>query len=184
MMISSMVSLEASASREPVVKMELGNVKSRVETLSNLYSILYSSGNAKTVHLDLYFNTIVESLLSAFMPVVKMIDVRRNFETITVDTRRASPMGLILNELITNSIKYAFNEGRVNTLIIDLRHVNGEIEFSVFDNGPGLPDDFDLERSTGFGLRLALMLAGQLKGRIGFEREAGTRFVVRAPMTA
>lgn len=184
MMISSMVSLEASASGEPVVKKELGNVRSRIETLSNLYSILYSSGNTKTVQLDRYFNTIVESLLTAFMPVVKTIDVRKTFETITVDTRRASPMGLILNELVTNSIKYAFKEGGVNTLLIELRHVNGEIEFSVFDNGPGLPDDFDLERSTGFGLRLALMLAGQLKGRIEFERAAGTRFVCRAPMTA
>jgi two-component sensor histidine kinase len=97
---------------------------------------------------------------------------------LTID--RAIPMGLIINELVSNALKYAFPDGRSGTIRIDLRFgVDGEtFSLSVSDDGVGVPPDMDLDSTETLGLRLVASLVGQLKARLVLDRTGGTTFSV------
>jgi two-component sensor histidine kinase len=92
---------------------------------------------------------------------------------------KAIPCGLILNELISNALKYAFPNGRPGVVRVELRNLpNHAIALSVADDGIGLPATFDLRTSGSLGMQLVSTLVEQLRGRLEITREAGTRFDV------
>ncbi|HQO03795.1 MAG TPA: sensor histidine kinase [Spirochaetota bacterium] len=114
----------------------------------------------------------------AYKPVGRTIDVQLFLEDIRIDTKKATSLGLILNELLTNSLKYAFAEGIDGKVQVELKKTGRGIELSVIDDGSGLPRNFDPKTSGGFGLRLVGMLVKQGKG--GIEYECNTDTVFRA----
>ena len=92
---------------------------------------------------------------------------------------KAVPFGLILNELVSNALKYAFPEGRKGTVRIELRaRQNGEVALSVSDDGVGLPAEVDFRDAKTLGLHLVRMLAWQLQGSLEREDGPGTKFVI------
>jgi two-component sensor histidine kinase len=93
----------------------------------------------------------------------------------------AFPCGLIINELVSNSLKHAFSEGRSGTVRIGLREENGACVMSVADDGMGLPAGIDATAGGSLGLRLVRNLAGQLGGTLEVASGPGTRFTVRFP---
>ncbi len=177
-MITSLASLEAGASKDSSVKEALASIKGRIDTLSTLYSILYSSGDIKELRLDTYLRSVVDAIMIAYKPVGRTIDVQLFLEDIRIDTKKATSLGLILNELLTNSLKYAFAESIDGKVQVELKKTGRGIELSVIDDGSGLPRDFDPKKSGGFGLRLVGMLVKQGKG--GIEYECNTDTVFRA----
>jgi two-component sensor histidine kinase len=109
-------------------------------------------------------------------------------EGITLDLARATPCGLIVNELITNSMKYAFPASfdvkvirqEPGTIIVSMTNTGGMYELSIRDNGIGLPPDFDPKTAKSLGLKLVNFLARhQLRATIGIEIQDGTEFVFR-----
>lgn len=180
-MITSLASLEAGASSNSAVKAALESITGRIGTLSTLYSILYSSGDVKELRLDKYLHSIVDSIMTAFRPVGRIIHIQLALQEIRIETKIATSLGLILNELLTNSLKYAFPGDRGGNVHVELAMKDRGIELTVSDDGVGLPGDFDLRTSGGFGLRLAGMLVKQRNGRI--EYECDTRTVFRAWMS-
>jgi two-component sensor histidine kinase len=87
---------------------------------------------------------------------------------------------LIINELISNSLKYAFPEDREGEIKVSLcRNDKGEVELTVRDNGIGIPEDVDFRNTGTLGLNLVNALVGQLQGRIELYREGGTEFIIR-----
>ena len=97
---------------------------------------------------------------------------------LTID--RGIPMGLIVNELVSNALKYAFPDQRRGNLRIEMRYAQeGEtFSLSVIDDGIGVPEDLDLESPDSLGLRLVISLVGQLKARLVLDRSSGTAFRV------
>jgi two-component sensor histidine kinase len=98
-----------------------------------------------------------------------------------VDTRRAVPIGLIMNECITNALKYAFSDGHPGTIRIVAGETQDGMFLEVSDDGVGMPPDFDPERSPGMGLQLVRMLADQLKGVFIWKTNGGSMFRVQIP---
>jgi len=98
-----------------------------------------------------------------------------------VNTRDATAWGLIVNELLTNALKYAFPGNQAGMIKISLQTNDGETVFSVSDNGPGPSPDFDLKSSAGFGLLMIETLTGQLGGEFTFTRGSENVFSVRIP---
>ncbi len=169
-MIASLASLEEERADLPETRAAMGTLRGRILSLANLYSMLFATGETREVRLDRYLNEIARSLLKA-NPGGGLIDFQAQLENITVDARRASPLGLIANELITNSLKYAFSGRSTGMLRVSLARVNGGLVLEVADDGNGLPEGFDMDRSTGLGMLLITLLSRQLGGAMEYRRE-------------
>jgi PAS domain S-box-containing protein len=180
-MITSMASLEAGASRDTGVKAALESIKDRINTLSNLYSLLYSSDKISELRLDTYLRSVAESLISAYTTAEKKFQIHLELEKILCNTKKASSLGLILNELLTNTLKYAYPEGSDGMVFVSLHNTGADIELAVSDNGLGVGHGFDMTKTKGFGLKLATMLVKQHRGTIEHTGNGTTVFTVRVP---
>jgi two-component sensor histidine kinase len=172
-MIVSMISLEAGRIEDPGTKTALQDVQGRIIVLSDLYGLLHPGGTTE-VRLDLFLRRICGSIQAAFSPgngSKRDVELVMHFDEFTLDPKRASAVGLILNELLTNAYKYAFPENSGGTVGVTLVRRPREIELIVTDDGPYLPEGFDFSAASGFGLQLVTMLASQLGGGFSWERK-------------
>ena len=115
------------------------------------------------------------------MPLTHKIKVKINAEKVLLNIDSAVPCGLIINELISNALKHAFPKGEGEILIEFRSDKKGKIELVVKDNGIGLPDDFELEKSKLLGLKLVNTLVDQLHGEMEIDRTKGTAFRILFP---
>jgi PAS domain S-box-containing protein len=174
-MMSSLISLASNANVSPDAKAAFEELALQAKSVSALYSMLYSSGSFNEVQLDDYCARVAVALgqLSGNLAL------KTEFESVTVPVKKATPIGLIVTELITNAIKYAFPDGRLGTITVALRKTAAGALLEVRDDGVGLPAGFDLAANTGRGLSLVQGLSGQIDGSFRIEGGAGgTRCVV------
>jgi two-component sensor histidine kinase len=110
----------------------------------------------------------------------KKVDLKFNVEPVMLDINTTIPLGLIVNELVSNSMKYAFPEGKIGEINIDFHEV-GELEFEldVKDNGIGFPENIDFRNTESLGLQLVNSLTEQIDGKIQLDRTAGTSFIIK-----
>lgn len=178
--ITAITELEANHSDDAAVRNALEALGGRIRTLSELYTLLFDSEQPRQVSLDRYFESISEFVMAAHTVRDKRIALQRCIVPIVVDAKHASTLGLILNELLTNALKYAFPGSRAGTITVSLTDEGGDIVLEVEDDGAGLPAGFDLESSDGLGLKLVKMLANQLGGSVACRSGERTVFTVRA----
>ena len=184
----SLLSLEGSYEETPAGTALKKDLQNRARTMALIHETLYKTHQFAEVDMELYLTTLVDQVVSSYsssQTVKTLIDAKG----ITLDLARATPLGLIVNELVTNSLKYAFpkgatsdhkGEGEVCTIGIRIARDGGEYVFSVSDNGIGLPADFDLAKTQSLGLKLVNFLSRhQLRSKPVVNREKGTEFVFR-----
>jgi two-component sensor histidine kinase len=125
--------------------------------MSGIYERLYQSSGIDKVELHIYIRDFINSLYEMY--VINTLEVRfvTRLEEIFIDLKRAVPLGLILNELITNCLKYAFPEHRKGEIAVEILSKDGNIRVSVSDNGIGLPDGVDPLTATSMGFFLVQM---------------------------
>ena len=175
--ISSMISLERNLVEDPNTHVALDRIGGRVSVLSRLYDILHQTG-ADEVHLDVYLRALVSSITGSH-PGSRRVHVTQEYDAVVADSRTASSIGLIVNELITNAFKYAFPAGREGNLSLRLRALGAErIELIVADDGVGMAGVETPNGSSGFGLQLVEGLAQQHGGTVARDSSAGTRVKV------
>ncbi|MEI7012016.1 PAS domain S-box protein [Leptospira licerasiae] len=179
-MISSIVEIEASRSSDPKLENTLENLVNRIHSVGNLYEMLYTSNNSHSVRLDRYIQKITENLLNAFQEKTKEISLQLDLNDLEIDVKSAIPLGLILNELVTNIFKYAFPKKREGKISIRLFKEDSWVNLIVSDNGVPFPKGFRTDYSPGLGLQLVNMLVDQLRGKIQWklngEKEVSIRF--------
>ena len=180
-MIVGLVDLEANRAASPDVRQALSQVRGRVMSLSNLYDLLYRAEDVRDVRLDQYLRQMCSSLLESYGPGTGRVALEMDLDEVRLQVRAAIPIGLIVNELITNSLKYAFPGGRSGTVSLGLHAAPGVLTLRVADDGAGLPADFG-ERSKGMGSMLIGMMVRQLKGTYSIEREKGAAFRFTIPL--
>ncbi len=97
-----------------------------------------------------------------------------------ININQASPLGLVTNELISNSLKYAFPDERKGEITVSIKKLDRELELTVMDDGVGIPDSFDWKNSKSLGLKLVrTSVENQLDGSIDMESNNGTKFTIR-----
>jgi two-component sensor histidine kinase len=106
------------------------------------------------------------------------IALKIDVEDVSLSINSAIPCGLILNELISNSLKHAFPGGREGEIKITLRYIEDKIELVVSDDGISIPEDLDIQNSESLGLQLVIALVKQLEGIIELDRSGGTTFKI------
>ncbi|MBN1531442.1 MAG: PAS domain S-box protein [Spirochaetes bacterium] len=179
-MIVGLIDIDAERRVDPGMKMLLKDLGARVGSMANLYTILFQSGSVARVGLDEYMGRIIQSLRDSYVAAGSGISIVTRLEPIEVETRSAAPLGLIVNELLTNALKYAFPEGRTGAITVTMARRGEGITLCVEDDGVGPPEGFDPESAGGLGLELVKMMARQLDGSMEYERRETTRFTVRA----
>jgi two-component sensor histidine kinase len=151
---------------------------SRIHSMSLVHRMLYRSKNLSSINFKTYINDLIESIKYSYLNNNKSII----FETQLVDfpllIDTAIPCGLVLNELIVNSILYAFPDDRDGVITINTLHdKEGFVKIDVADNGIGLPPDFDLDSGSGLGLTIVKnIVEKQMKGSIEYQSKNGLTF--------
>ncbi len=180
-MIQGMIYLKGEETGNAELQDLLDGISRNIQILSVLYGLLGESGFIKKVNLDTFFNRIADLMADAFS-LSGRITVDRELECMEVDSGRATLLGIVLNELITNSLKHGFPEGKSGSIRIHLRHTEGGLTLEVGDDGLGLPDGFALETSERAGLGILKAIVHQLNGTVKVDAVSGKKFLVTIPL--
>lgn len=181
-MMTSLVNMELGRAGTEDARTVLEKIQGQIQSLGNLYNILYSSGTIGTINLQVYLSSIISSLQTTYTMSLHNITIHQQYDPVDFDAKNAAPLGLIVNELVTNACKYAFPDDKPGNIWIELNASPTGIVLSVKDDGVGLPDTFDTTISSGSGLQLVEMLAKQLGGNFTFQSGDTTTFTVSIPV--
>jgi two-component sensor histidine kinase len=177
-MVSSLLSLQTKNTRSKAVIEALEEGKSRVKAMALIHQKLYQNDDLSVIEMQGYIESLVNSVQSVFKKGGHNINITIDAEGVELDIDRAIPFGLVLNELVSNSFKYAFPEERENNKIyIHLRKNGGSGFFEYTDNGIGLPEDSDERVNSSMGIRLMNRLVNQLQSSLNIDKTSeGVRF--------
>jgi two-component sensor histidine kinase len=183
MVLSSLLGLQSQQIEDKTVQAMFMKSKDRIRSMSLIHERLYRSQDLTHIDFSEYIRTLADDLYQSFGADPAQIPLVIQAEKVTLNLDQAIPCGLILNELLSNALKYGFpsgwkGEGRID---VTLRRISeDEIELAVKDNGIGLPIDCDFRKSTSLGLQIISLLAEeQLAGKLAVDRNEGTGFSVR-----
>ena len=179
-MISSILRLQALTIEDEAVHSLFNECQNRVQAMALVHEQLYRSVTISAIPFRSYVENLVSVVWETFGAGRQGIELRSDVSDVEIGTDMAVPCGLILVELLTNALKYAYPEGE-GVISIAYREENGEAELSVSDDGPGLPEGFDPEEATSLGLSLVTSLVSQLHGEMRVSGPPGARFAIRFP---
>lgn len=178
-MVSSLLSLQTKNTRSKAAIAALEEGKSRVKAMALIHQKLYQNDDLSVIEMQGYIESLINSVQSVYKKGGHNISITIDAEGVELDIDRAIPFGLILNELVSNSFKYAFPDDDENGKIyIHLRKIAGQPGFFEYmDNGVGLPQDTEERANSSMGIRLMNRLANQLQTNLNTDKTAdGVRF--------
>jgi len=175
--ISSLLSLQAADMVDSPARAALEDAGSRVQSMKLLYEKLYESPALTEVSVKDYLPALVDEIIANF-PNRTMVRNETDIDEFKLTTRVIQPLGIIVNELLTNIMKYAFEGKSSGSIKVSLKTHDGLVSLVVGDDGNGMPENIDFENSSGFGLQLVRALTTQLDGKIRIERGGGTKVVL------
>ncbi|WP_161889966.1 ligand-binding sensor domain-containing protein [Pontibacter russatus] len=177
--VISMLNLQARHVQDPQAADVMQALRSRVRSMSILHERLYQLAEQDSINLEEYFEEICESLYAAYGVSNRRIALEIDMPQLKVNIDPAITLGLIVNELVSNALKYGFPDGKPGVLRIELRkHDEVQYTLTVSDNGRGMPPDFDPGNSRSFGLKLVKSLSRKLQGDIKFITDNGTKSIL------
>ncbi len=178
-LISSLIGLQARKTSNTQAQAMLSQAAKRVEAVALVHRRLYASGEVGFVEIDQYFSGLVEELGRAVDEAGHRIELEA--EPIRVETDKAVPLGLIVNELVTNALKYAYPEGTAGVVRVGFRRCGvGEVELAVEDEGIGFSEHAEVPRGSGLGGVIVDAMARSIGATLARAPQArGTRFVLR-----
>lgn len=178
--ISSLLNIQSQHIVDENVLSSIQEGQSRVQAMSLIHQNLYQSEHLSNVDIENYLRELVAYLSEMFVGDQKSIQVEVEASKIQFDIDTAIPLGLIVNELVSNAYKYAFDKRDSGKIKIKIRAINAiDYELDVNDDGNGLPAGFDPKKSKSLGLKLVSILSRQLRGTMSFNSVHGTSFTVR-----
>jgi PAS domain S-box-containing protein len=177
--ISSLLSLQAECLANPAVRALFEDSQQRIQAMALVYETLYQSTDLTRVELAHYIPRVAEQLFETYRGAAQRVRLSTAIEAASVGVETAIPCGLLLGELLSNSLRHAFPGGRAGEIHIALRvEPTGQLTLTVRDNGVGVPPEVDFRNPSTLGLQLVTMLADQLEGTIAMDPQDGTTFTM------
>lgn len=173
--ISSILNLQSSTISDQNTLDPLRNSQDRIRSMSLIHELLYQTKDFSTIKFSEYIKSIATNLFHSYNQN-KNISLEQDLDDIHLDLDIAIPCGLIVNELITNSLKYAFIKEDKGEIRIKLKQEEGQVLLSICDNGKGFPKEIDFRETTSLGMQLVISLVDQVDGEITLNDELGTRY--------
>jgi len=176
--ISSLLNLQIQYIDDEDAINVLKESQNRVKSMAMIHEKLYLSNDLTQINFVEYIESLVSNLFYSYninnrniKPLLEIDDINLNMET-------AIPCGLIISELVSNSLKYAFPNGQPGELLVSLKSEDNYYKLTVRDNGLGLSEELELENAKTLGLKLVHILTGQIDGEITINRKPGTEFII------
>jgi PAS domain S-box-containing protein len=174
--ISSLLSLQAQTVKDDETRRLLEESRNRVKSMAYIHMQLYQSKNFAQIDFAPYVRNLAKNLLESHKKNGERVSLDVRVEDIFLSLDTAIPCGLIINELVSNALEHAFQNGRDGKIIVGLRKDGKKNMLVVSDNGVGLPREVDLHNTDTLGLQLVSALVDQLDGSLKLERGQGTVF--------
>ncbi len=152
--------------------------QNRVKSMAIIHEKLYQTGNFAEINVDEYLKNLTDSIYSSYGVNLDVINLEINAKDIFLDINTAIPCFLLINEVITNCIKHAFPGGRSGKITIDFEKIDNKHIIRIQDDGIGLPDDLNIEKTNTLGIQLITSLTSQLDGKLEVKSNNGTEFKV------
>lgn len=182
--ISSLLRLQSRYITDPQILEMLQESQNRVQSMALVHEQLYQSADLSRIDFADYIHSLTSHLYQAYEGNAKRAKLLINVTPVLLNIDTAVPCGLIINELVSNSLKYAFPGNNMGNIQIDFQNSLDnpqEICLTVQDNGIGFPKAIDFRNSGTLGLRLVCSLVRQLVGNIELENDLGTMFIIKFP---
>ena len=180
--IQSLLSMEMDNLSDEGSREVFQNIMGRIQSMSAIYEQLYSSASLNRVDLRDYLQEITRNLIVTYAPDPKLIRLVSRMEEVSLDLKRSVSLGLIINELVTNIIKYAYPAGTGGEIGITLEEKEGKVSITISDRGKGLKELMDRQKSKGIGMHLVTLLIDQLEGSLSITGDHGTRAHITFPL--
>jgi len=147
--------------------------RNRVQSMALIHQNLYSEGNIKGIRLREYVSNLLQTLCDSYNITNDKVRIQADIDDLNLDVDTMIPLGLVLNELVSNAFKYAFPEQREGELAISLKQMENSLHLRVQDNGNGFPATMDIQNSRSFGMKMIRAFAKKLKGGLHIFNEKG-----------
>ena len=174
--IISLTNLQMRQTDDPDVKQVMSETQNRVRAMSLVHEKLYRSESLSRIDFADYTRFLATQLFSYYGTDTRRVGLDFAMAKIMVDIVTAVPLGLLMNELVSNALKHAFPQGREGTISIHGEENGDIITLVVRDDGIGIPADLDWKNTTSLGMRLVTSLVDQVDGTIELDRSQGTTF--------
>jgi PAS domain S-box-containing protein len=178
--INSLLKLQSNSIEDAKTKEILKDSQSRVYAMSAVHETLHGSESLSEIDLQSYLSKITTSIFQTYSVNPGKVKLNRDIEKAPISLNQAYPLGLTINELISNSLKYAFPDERKGEINVNLKQLDKEVELTVMDDGIGIPDGLDWKNTKSLGLKLVRTLVeNQLDGSVNVESNNGTKFTIK-----
>ena len=175
--INSLLCFQAENINNPEASAILKDARNRLKSMGLLHKKLYKSETLQDCNAMDYFSQLIDEIMAVF-PISDKIKIDKNIENIILPQKFLFPLGIIINELLTNAVKHAFAEVSKPYIKIDLTSKDNDLCLSIEDNGKGISDN-EVNNAKGFGMSLVSLLAEQLKGELKIEKRKGCKFSLK-----
>jgi two-component sensor histidine kinase len=152
--------------------------QARIVAIAELYDLISQSSRGQSVPVDAYLREIAKTMSASLLGTASGIEIEVEAEALEIDSDRAVPLGLLVNELATNAVKHAFPDG-TGRVLLSVRQIDGQIELSVADNGIGMNNEDLAEPSKQHGANYVAVFVRQLGGTLAVEQLEGSGTIVR-----
>jgi len=178
MIISSLLNLQSRYIKDEESKNIFKESQNRARSMALIHERLYQSTDLKRIDFGDYLRTLSNDLYHTYVMDTSLIKLNIEVENVMLDINTSIPLGLIVNELVTNSLKHAFPQGESGEINIKFHTNDDKYLLEVKDNGVGFPEDIDYTNTESLGLRLVTSLTEQIDGKIKFNNISGTSFKI------
>ncbi len=180
--ITAMLALEEEYLDDSRLSLILEEMRTRIMSMAMVHQKLYQSRNLSNIDLGDYISNLAELLMKSYRVADGSVSLVTEVEPIPASIDVAIPCGLLLNELVSNALKYAFPHNHDGQIKVSLTLEKDFITLTVSDNGIGFPEGFDIETSSKLGLQMVMALGqNQLQGQITFSHKKGVSCKIRFP---
>ena len=156
----------------------LNDSQDRIRAMAAIHERLYRTKNFSDIKFSAYIKNLAENLVNSYEYGEAEIELKCELDEIFLTLDISIPCGLIVNELISNALKYAFIDREKGEIKIMLKKKKQEISIMVSDNGSGFSKDMDLKNIDSLGLQLVTTLVDQIEGKLKMNNENGTSFLI------
>ena len=177
--VSSLLNFQSSYIENPEVIKVLENCQNRIMSMALVHQHLYGNSKLDKINFAHYIESLLKNLAYAQASETRNINFNLDLESIEFNVETANPCGLIINELVSNSLEHGFCDRKSGNIWLSLKHnLEGQVILTIEDDGVGFGDDFDLYNTDSLGLELVRTLVEQLDGTIELDKTSGTKIEI------
>ncbi len=176
--ISSILNLQSSYVKDKKTLGILKESQNRIKSMAFIHESLYQTTDFSKINFSEYITSLSKNLVHSYGVFDNLIDLKLSVGDVSLNLDLSIPCGLIINELVSNSLKYAFSDKQEGTIKIELFEKNDNVNLIVQDNGLGLPNEINYKNTDSLGLQLVMTLVEQIDGIIELDNKKGAKYTI------